>query len=189
MNCYEFQDSISSYIEKELVLAEIKLFDKHLKSCFSCKDTYEGVVSAIGVLRNSERIVASSEFNSALRARIRAVSSQQPVWHKRYVQHGRIFGFEPRYLFASVAAMAVIVMLSFDLIPESGDSIVPNPVPLSTQQNMTGTVDSPPPLPLNSDAKALLADEDGKDSTETEADGKITKPALGGKIKLVKKQK
>lgn len=189
MNCYEFQDFISSYIEKELGLAEIGLFDRHLKSCSQCEDTYRRVESAVSVLRNSERILVSAEFNSALRAKIRAISSQQTAWHKRYFQHGRILGFEPRYAFASVAAMAVIVVLSLSLVPESEHSIVPNPVALSTQQNMTGGVVSPLPSPLESELEALLADEDGKDSIETEINGKIVRPLLGGKIKLVKDQK
>lgn len=190
MNCYEFQDSISSYIEKELGLAEIGRFDQHLKSCSQCEDTYRGVASAVRVLRNSERVIASSEFNSALRARIRAVPAQRPAWQKRYLQHGRILGFEPRYALASVGAMAVIVVLSLSLIPESENSLIPSPVPLSTQQNVSGGNVLPAvPSPLDSEFEAVLADEDGKDSIETEVNGQSTKPVLGGKIKLVKDQK
>ena len=110
MDCYEFQDKVSAYIEKELTLSDINRFDQHLESCRICAVAYNGVKSAVRAIRGSGRVAVSSGFNDRLLGRLQREKAK-PVSKISRLGRGRsrIFGYEPRYAFASLAAVALIV--------------------------------------------------------------------------------
>jgi len=187
MNCYEYQDYISSYIEKELTLSKVKQFDRHRKNCPACRDAYEGVISVMDALRSSRRATLTDRFNSRLQSRLRKVASKPTNRFNRYFEGGRIFGFEPKYAVASVVAMVVIVVLSINLIPDREGGSTINPVPLSTQQPVKEPVGIPKmDLPTTPAPTTFVADESKDDSTDSKSDIQRPKPSINRKIRLVK---
>ena len=176
MNCYEFQDTISSYIEKELNLSEVEQFDRHLESCSECRDAYKGVASVIGALRISNRFSLPDSFDKRLKSRLERIGSKSTGRFSRYFEEGRILGFQPKYALASAAVVVVLVFLFVGLFPEGDGVPSHSPVPLSTQQQVPST-GAPP---------AQLAIDSNNDSTEADTEVQKSKPAFEGRIKLVK---
>ena len=189
MDCYEFQDKVSAYIEKELTLSDVNRFDQHLESCRICAVAYNGVKSAVRAIRGSERVTVSSGFNDRLLERLQREKAK-PVSKISSLGRGRrIFGYEPRYAFVSLAAMALIVVLTIGILPDGGDNIYLNPLPLSTQQNVN---DALQPLMRSGKAAAptLVSDELERDSLATSKDKTLKTPQdFSGKIQLVKNKK
>lgn len=188
MNCYDFQDNISSYIEKELTLKEVKEFDNHLKACPACKEACEGVVSIIHALRDSQRVTLSDRFNTKLQSRLKKTSSKPSNRFGRYFEEGRIFGFEPRYAIASIAAVVLIIVLSIGLFPEKKGAPSGNPIPLSTQKQMREPAGVPEIDLQNAPSPKYVADDSKDDSTDANSEVNKSTPSFKGKIKLVKDQ-
>jgi len=186
MDCYQFQDKVSAYIEKELTLSDVNRFDTHLDSCKSCSEILVGVRSAFAALRASERVVVSDGFNNRLLNKLKVEKAKPVSRIGRIGRGGNIFGYEPRYAFASLAAMALIIVLSVGILPEGEGSI---PVQLSTQQGFT----EPAPKQINSGVPlqpTILAEDSEEDSLETPHESrKVTPRDFGGKIQLVKDKK
>ena len=189
MNCYEFQDYISSYIEKKLTLSTIKQFEHHLENCSACSDAYKGVVSVIAALRNSDRVTLTERFNSRLQSRLRKLTSRPTDRFSGYFEGGRIFGFEPKYAVASVVATVLIIFFSIGLFPDKKDVSSSKSIPLSTQQ----VVKEPAGIPAidmpNQPTSTYVAEESNDlidDSTDTESDTPKSIPNVNRKIKLVK---
>lgn len=186
MNCYEFRDYISGYIEKELSLSDVKKFDHHFRLCPACKDAYKGVVSVINALRDLDRVALSDSFNAILQSRLKRISSKPARRISRYFEDGRILGFEPRYAVASIAAVVLIIVLSVGLFPEKKGTSTVNPIPLSTQQQVrepagVSEMDIP-----STPSPTYLADDSKDDSTDSKSDVHKSTPSYKGKIKLVK---
>ena len=184
MNCYEFQDKVSAYIEKELTLSDVNRFESHIDFCKTCSAVLTGVRSSVAAVRASERVAVSDDFNDRLLKMLRHEKAK-PV--NRSIGSGRkFFGYEPRYAFASMAAVVLIVVLSIGILPEGGKIV---PVQLSTQQ---GFIESAPKkinsgVPLQT---PLVAEDSEEDSLETPRESRKVSPGeFGGKIKLVKDQK
>ncbi|MFQ6673891.1 MAG: anti-sigma factor family protein [Fidelibacterota bacterium] len=190
MNCYEFRDQISAYIEKELSFPGVKQFDRHLETCDTCRDEYEGVVSVIQALQGSERFRLSDSFNAKLRSRLEGATGNPAQRFGRYFQAGRILGFEPRYAVLSAAALMAIIVLSVGLFRGGEGTPARHSIPLSTEQQLgRSALKTEAGLPGVSDAP-LLSDESRDDSSEADLDvGRSNRPAFEGKIKLVKDQK
>ncbi|MBH31985.1 MAG: hypothetical protein CMG71_08420 [Candidatus Marinimicrobia bacterium] len=186
MDCYEFQDKVSVYIEKELTLSDVNRFDTHLDSCKGCSAVLAGVRSAVAAVRVSERFAVSSGFNNRLFNRLK-VEKVKPVSRIGRMGHGRnIFGYQPRYAFASLAAVALIIVLTVGILPKGGETM---PVQLSTQQGFA----DPAPKQINSGVPlqpSILAEDSEEDSLETPGESRRVKPGdFGGKIQLVKDKK
>ena len=186
MDCYQFQDKVSAYIEKELTLSDVNRFDTHLNSCKSCSEDLAAVSTAVAALRVSERVVVSDCFNNRLLNRLK-VEKVKPVSRiGRIGRGGNIFGYEPRYAFASLAAVTLIIVLTVGILPEGGETM---PVQLSTQQGFI----QPAPKKINSGVPlqpSILDEYSEEDSLETPGESrKVTPRDFGGKIQLVKDKK
>ena len=189
MDCYEFQDKISAYIEKELTLSDINRFDQHLESCRICAVAYNGVKSAVRAIRGSERVAVSSGFNDRLLGRLQREKAKPVRKISRLGRGRRMFGYEPRHAFASLAAVTLIIVLTIGIFPDGGGKINPNPLPLSTQQNVNDAFQ--PAMRSGTPATpTLVSDELEEDSLATQQDKMSKTPQdFSGKIQLVKDKK
>ena len=189
MDCYEFQDKVSAYIEKELTLSDVNRFDQHLQSCRICAVAYDGVKSAVRAIRGSERVAVSSGFNDRLLGRLQREKAKPVSKISRLGRGRRIFGYEPRYAFVSLAAVALIVVLTIGILLDGGGKINPNPLPLSTQQNVNDAF-QPAMRSGTPAAPTLVSDELEEDSLTTPKDKTLKTPQdFNGKIQLVKNKK
>jgi anti-sigma factor RsiW len=189
MDCYEFQDKISAYIEKELTLSDVNRFDQHLESCRICAVAYIGVKSAVRAVRGSKRISVSTGFNDRLIGRLER-EKVKPVRKISGLGRGRrIFGYKPQYAFASLAAVVLIVVLTIGILPDGDDNINFNPLPLSTQQNVNDTI-QPAMRGGAPAAPTLVSEEPEEDSLAAPKDKTLSTPLdFREKIQLVKDKK
>ncbi|MFQ6675380.1 MAG: anti-sigma factor family protein [Fidelibacterota bacterium] len=188
MNCYQIRDQISDYIEKELTLPQVRQFETHLAACSSCQDAYEGVVSVIRSLRESEKVALSDRFDERLKARLTKVAASPVRRPNRFIRGGTIWGFEPKYAVMSVAALVAIIVLSVSLFPGGETSSLPGPVPLSTRQSLSHPAPGSEPNASSSSVPVRLAGDSRNDTTETERAKDGSRPSYEDRIQLVKDQ-
>ena len=186
MDCYEFQDKVSAYIEKELTLSDVNRFDAHLDSCNCCSAVLSGVRSTVGALRVSERVAVSNDFNNRLLNRLKVEKVKPVIQIGSMSRRRNIFGYEPRYAFASLSVVALIIVLTVRILPEGGETM---PVQLSTQQGFNDSM----PKQINNGVPlqpSILTEDSEEDSLEAPGESqKVTPRDYRGKIQLVKDKK
>lgn len=189
MNCYECQDKISAYIDKQLSLTQIKEFDEHISNCSQCSEMYEGVLTIMGALNKLPKLTVSENFNGNLKRKIDTVSSR-PTRRFSKVFYGRhLWGFEPKYAFAFVTAVVAIVVLAVSLIPEKSPQTFTQPIPNPTINQFSDPVKNKNIRPVTTGEKEMLVSEQEEDSILTREKPIRQKPDLKGKIRLVKDKK
>ena len=134
MNCYEFQDNISTYLDNEFPTSKTKLFKEHMEKCYSCSNALKGVKHSIAVMNGLETVSTSSSFNDKLKSRLKEINSKPAVNKKRYISSNRVFGYSPTYAFLTAAAVIAIVVLSVSLFQDSNTGM-PSDLPTLTTQD------------------------------------------------------
>lgn len=140
MNCYEFQDKVSAYIEKELTLSDVNRFENHISSCKVCDSTFSSVRLAIANLKRTKRVRVSKGFNDRLLQRLKneKLNSINRIQH---IGSGKnFFGYQPKYAFASILLVGLIIFLSYEIFP---DVQTREPIQLSTQRDLNGSLQEP----------------------------------------------
>ena len=140
MNCYEFQDKVSAYIEKELTLSDVNRFENHISSCKVCDSTFSSVRLAIANLKRTKRVRVSKGFNDRLLQRLKneKLNSINRIQH---IGSGKnFFGYQPKYAFASILLVGLIIFLSYEIFP---DVQTREPIQLSTQRDLNGSLQAP----------------------------------------------
>ena len=140
MNCYEFQDKVSAYIEKELTLSDVNRFENHISSCKVCDSTFSSVRLAIANLQRTKRVRVSKGFNDRLLQRLKneKLNSINRIQH---IGSGKnFFGYQPKYAFASILLVGLIIFLSYEIFP---DVQTREPIQLSTQRDLNGSLQAP----------------------------------------------
>ena len=140
MNCYEFQDKVSAYIEKELTLSDVNRFENHISSCKVCDSTFSSVRLAIANLKRTKRVRVSKGFNDRLLQRLKneKLNSINRIQH---IGSGKnFFGYQPKYAFASILLVGLIIFLSYEVFP---DVQTREPIQLSTQRDLNGSLQAP----------------------------------------------
>lgn len=140
MNCYEFQDKVSAYIEKELTLSDVNRFENHISSCKVCDATFSSVRLAIANLQRTKRVRVSKGFNDRLLQRLKneKLNSINRIQH---IGSGKnFFGYQPKYAFASILLVGLIIFLSYEVFP---DVQTREPIQLSTQRDLNGSLQAP----------------------------------------------
>lgn len=104
MNCKEFQEKISLYIDNELNNIENKEFELHLFKCEDCQREYSAMIDVLKILNDTEDEELPEEFKSNLRAGL--VKAKEENFKSR--KNLRII--------TSVAASFIIFLVSYGLI-------------------------------------------------------------------------
>ena len=187
MNCYEFQDNISTYLDNEFPASKTNLFKEHMEKCSSCSNAVKGVKHSISVMSGLERISTSNSFEDKLQSRLKEINSKPEVNKKRVISSNRVFGYSPTYAFLTAASVIAIVVLSVSLFQDSNTGM-PSDLPALTTQDI---LNQPMEIPKNIQTEnpdILLADESEEDSTVNNQESKIGRPNLDNQIQLVKDQ-
>tara|TARA_B100001750_G_scaffold220814_1_gene208835 strand:+ start:70 stop:645 length:576 start_codon:yes stop_codon:yes gene_type:complete len=190
MNCYEFQDKVSAYIEKELTLSDVNRFENHISSCKVCESTYSSVCLAIANLKRTKRVKVSKGFNDRLLQRLKNEKSN-PINRIQHISGRKnFFGYQPKYAFASILLVGLIIFLSFEIFPEVQTR---EPIQLSTQRDLNGSFQAPNNYRADNQAN-LSVENSEEDSLEVpeltkENSAKSNPRDFPRKIKLVNDNK
>ena len=170
MNCYNFKDKISEYLENKLSINDINSYENHKKKCNDCSDTHYGVKNIIGSSKNLDKLLLSSDFNNRLFSKIRNKNNiiDNNILNRNF------FGYKPQYLIGSFFASIIIFFIIFNL-NEYQDSNI-STFQSSEQNNYLN----------KNDSNLLLTNDALEDSTLDSIDKKnIIDNFLNSKVKTV----
>ena len=107
MNCLKAEEQFSAYIEDELDYRAIRTFEAHLNACESCRREFTLFRESLDLLHQLPQIEPSTDFDTALKARIADTQVESTPFWGRVLQplHGQI-----RLALIGVAVMFVAVM-------------------------------------------------------------------------------
>ena len=106
MNCLKAEEQFSAYIEDELDYRAIRTFEAHLNACESCRQEFTLFRESLDLLHQLPQIEPSTDFDTALKARIADPQVESTPFWGRVLQplHGQI-----RLALSGVAVMLVMI--------------------------------------------------------------------------------
>lgn len=111
MNCAQFTQMISLYLDNELNETEIKEFEIHLNNCEKCKSEYEEMILLTNILRDCEEVELPDDYGDRFRQKLELENSKKT----------KNFNFKA---ISTIAASLVIVVTSIGLfINNSNDKL------------------------------------------------------------------
>ncbi len=133
MNCYQFRNSISNFIDENISFKNRQAFQEHLNECPVCQKIYSSILATRQNMLSLPKISVSDDFKLNLRNRILSDRSAatQPNSHKGF-NLSRIPSFA--YGFA-VAVVAVVV--GFFILQSQSQENSPDNMPPIIRQKMT----------------------------------------------------
>tara|TARA_B100000214_G_scaffold373859_1_gene355145 strand:- start:1398 stop:1931 length:534 start_codon:yes stop_codon:yes gene_type:complete len=117
MNRYQFEDSISDYIENKLSLSKRKEFDSYLNENPEAKNMISSIESNVELLNTLPKSKVNKKFNAQLLKKINILKKE----NNRKYNKGTILGFAPMHatilsgLFASLIFLCIQLYTSKNL--------------------------------------------------------------------------
>ena len=111
MNRYQFEDTISAYIENELSLAKRKEFEKYIKEHPDAKALVNAIKSNKKRLESFQKFETKTTFNDELLNKVKKISVKKITKNKR----GLVFGFTPLDASLMTGFIIAIVFISIQL--------------------------------------------------------------------------
>ncbi len=112
MNCIDFVDKISLYIDDELTEIEKKEFELHILKCDNCRQEYEDMINILKNVRNQEQVELPDNYRFELRRKLKEVAKEEKKINWRVI--------------SSVAAGLIIMLISISMFldntPFSGET-------------------------------------------------------------------
>ncbi len=167
MNCYNFEENISAFIESNLSLKLRKEFIRHQTLCRDCGMKLNGVVEIMNSLKNVEAISTSADFIKNLHQKIDKYNSRKEPFFTRLLNF-QPFGLTPVSALGFLAAFTVLTISSVLLF--QNDNIPQLSVSEFSQNPTLHEFDSQPPLMVNSTLMPALKDSLMKDSLREASD-------------------
>lgn len=168
MNCYEFGNHISEYIDGELKMGVRKGFVTHKSDCIQCKEKLENIVDIVKQMPNMIRMQTSGDFLNKLHQRIETFENRSPL------KMGRIFGFDYASAIGLAAAMVLVVGASYLLVTEDSVPIVD----LDKISTRNSQLTQEPQITANQ--SSFIADQDSLDKENEENQFNIPIRLVGG---------
>jgi len=119
MNCYDFELSLSAYIEGELKQAVWEKFINHKETCDNCSEKLGDISKLMESMQNITKVKTSSLFDQALQERIVEIDNKGlSVW-QRFLLF-KPLGFEPIPALGFAMALVMVIGASFLLLNQDG---------------------------------------------------------------------
>ncbi|SCG83123.1 putative transmembrane anti-sigma factor [Proteiniborus sp. DW1] len=102
MNCREFTDNISSYIDNEMNEIEKKEFELHILKCNNCRQEYEDMIKMLKYIKYQEQAELPDNYRLELRRKLKKAAKEEKKVSWR--------------LISSIAAGLIIMIVSFSIL-------------------------------------------------------------------------
>lgn len=166
MNCYQFRDKISPYLDTELTFSELQSFREHLAKCPHCADLTADMERVRAALGESLPVTLSPDFVARLQSRLEAEISRAPEWWRQLFTP-RIRGFSPVHLGGLAAAAMALMIIGISLFQSDTAPLVDPPKASGLSNPSTVIPAQPPPT---SPTLAPLMTSGSEDTTYRRAD-------------------
>lgn len=171
MDRYQFEDSISAYIENNLSIKQRKQVDAYLEDHPEAKQQIESVKQVMTTMKSMQPVSTSVDFMKNLNERINTEKESASV-----VKSTRSFaGYTPLMASLSAVIVVAVVLLGLEYMPESNKATL---TPTMSEQQF----DEIPLIPTQ--VKEEMLAESEEDSTKNEEDSRI-KHNFDDRIQLV----
>ncbi len=201
MDRYQFEDSISEYIENTLTLSQRKDFEDYIENNPESVVLVERVRSVINNMQKMPDVKTSPDFMGQLMRKV-DVEKNRPA--QRVKPGNTVFGFTPLYAGLMSVAVIGLIMIGLQMIPDSsqGPTPIPNnfthdrgrinessqgptPIPNNFTQE-SAPVQSPATQPHELKMESLAGAEEDSANVEVQMDKRRSN--IKNKIQLVKNQ-
>ena len=115
MNRYEFEDSISDYLEGKMTFKKIKEFESFLENNEESRTLVNNVRNSISDLNRLDKVVVSTGFNEKLLSKLK---NKKPINIKN---DKSFYGFFPRDAAMFSTLCLAIIFFSYSLIESEND--------------------------------------------------------------------
>ncbi len=180
MDRYQFEDSISDYIENSLTLSKRKDFEDYIENNPESVVLVERVRSVINNMHKMSAVKTSPDFMNQLMRKV-DVEKNRPA--QRVKPGNTVFGFTPLYAGLMSVAVIGLILIGVQMIPDSLQG--PTPIPNHYTQE-PAPVQSPATQPHELRMESLAEAEE--DSTDVDAPMDKRRSNIKNKIRLVKNQ-
>ncbi|MFA4839413.1 MAG: zf-HC2 domain-containing protein [Candidatus Neomarinimicrobiota bacterium] len=192
MNCYQFKNSISSFIEEDINFNRRKQFEEHLQNCPACKLLHARILQNKKRLASLPKVTVSDHFMHNLQNKILADRNARIRQSLR-----KDFSFKqiPSFAYGFAAALLAVVAVFFILQSQGTDSTNPGVPPVVQEQ-----IDQQPPVAqptVRQPVKNVLVADDTRNQIKPDSSDKDVQdddqpvqhnPDFQDKIRTVKKQ-
>ncbi|MBC8311046.1 MAG: hypothetical protein H8E72_01965 [Candidatus Marinimicrobia bacterium] len=169
MNCYEFENHISEYIDGELKMGTRKGFISHKSDCILCTEKLEQIVAMLKEMPNMAKMKTSGDFLSNLNDKIESYENRSTL------KMNQFFGFDYVSAIGLAAAMVLVVGASYLLVTEDSIPIVD----LDKISTKSGQSNQNPQITLNNQ-NGFIADQDSSHNDDEENQYNMPIRLVGG---------
>jgi len=132
MNCYQFRNFISNFIDEDISFKNRQDFKQHLADCPNCQKMYDSVLATRQNMHNFPQLSVSENFKHNLRNRILA---DRIAVIQRSQQKSFSLNRVPSFAYGFAAAI-IAVAAGFFIIQSQGGGNSPTTPPQVVQQQM-----------------------------------------------------
>jgi hypothetical protein len=184
MNRYQFEDSISAYLDNELSLADRKVFEEYMELNTEAKTLVDEIRLTMESIQNFNNVKVSKEFMPNLFKRIEFEKNRPS---KKIIEKPSktLFGFTP--LYATLMSILVVSFISIGVGFWTDSVLINSNIPVLTGDINAPTLDLDD-LNQNSQSEVFVSKESKSDSSDTTIINKKN-PGFKKKVQFVKDQK
>jgi hypothetical protein len=169
MNCYEFENHISEYIDGELKIGIRKEFMTHKTDCILCTEKLGDIMSMLKEMPTMLKMKTSGDFLSKLNDKIETYENRSTL------KLDQFFGFDYVSAIGLAAALILVVGASYLLVTEDSIPIVD----LDKISTKSGQLIQDPQITL-SNQNGFIADQDSSENENEESQYNMPIRLVGG---------
>lgn len=131
INCYQFRNSISNFIDEDITFKNRQDFKQHLADCPACRKIYQSVLATRQSMRHFPQISVTDNFKLNLRNRI---LSDRNAAFRHNSQKSFTLNRIPSFAYGFAAAIVAVVAGIFILQSQNATTNLTTPPPIVRQQ-------------------------------------------------------
>ena len=114
MNCYNFVENITRFIDNELKQDYRELFLTHKNSCKKCSNIFNSVSNNITLFNNLKNFKTSDNFLEGLNQKIYNYENSSSIWKR--ISHMKFFETPPIYYLGYASILLLLFYSSYSLV-------------------------------------------------------------------------